>query len=823
MPINDLDKQQIRNTILKMEANDESKNSIQYAVNKMKSKFEPEEKTGLLKTIRGGLGKAKEEVSEFVGGAVRHPIQTGVALTKGVGTAAIDVIGRPISKGLAKAIPGEDVFERAVKREKSQVAAGKGRFEFQQKGELGKRAGKVGEFATKAGLGAALVAGTGGVGTGLGGVLTSGAIANVPFIPDAFEEGGLKGAAADIVLNTAIDATTLGVSKAFPIVKKAISKQVKLAGKKLTNTTVDKMTRAAMKAAKKAIKAPKKKLGEGVVGVGKSFVESGAKFTKPFTKHAGRSHKEGTQKFLDDIVKYNLESPLTGFDGSSKKAQKLINSKMNESKNILSNFNKNNPDVKIDVDEVALRLIDDLENGLVKDMPSRDIKRARKVVFEELEEIAEFNKLSGELNVISANKMKQEVSKNLFKKGAPNISEDPAQKKILELLSLRIRDEIGEVVPAHKVLGREVHELINVRGALDDAAQRIGKNNKLDIPSLIAGASTVPAYAINPNLAVGIGAGILGRKILGGGRGASAIIKAGKGIAKAPLEGAVIGAGIGAATAPEGERLKGAGIGAGIGAAGQKGLKGLAKNKLLKNQRGSVEAFQKTQQKTPAFKKWFGDWEKTPKKASKVVDRSGKPLVVYHGTDETFDIFDKTKRGKRFGDSASKEGFFFISNKNIAENAGDNVVEAFVSAKKPKIVNAEKLIKEEYRILKKKGEYSGTYEGFVDDFIDGDPYTFYEQGQLFDDIIAAKKTGNDALIVDFGDLEDVDFGSVGKLVVPFEPNQIKSATGNTGKFNPDDPKIKGSALSPMLPATALTGLAGLTAGGILSKKKKGKE
>lgn len=32
------------------------------------------------------------------------------------------------------------------------------------------------------------------------------------------------------------------------------------------------------------------------------------------------------------------------------------------------------------------------------------------------------------------------------------------------------------------------------------------------------------------------------------------------------------------------------------------------------------------------FKKWFGDWEKDPKNASKVVDFEGKPLVVYHSS-----------------------------------------------------------------------------------------------------------------------------------------------------------------------------------------------
>lgn len=36
--------------------------------------------------------------------------------------------------------------------------------------------------------------------------------------------------------------------------------------------------------------------------------------------------------------------------------------------------------------------------------------------------------------------------------------------------------------------------------------------------------------------------------------------------------------------------------------------------------------------RTDNFKKWFGDWENGPENASKVVDKNGEPLVVYHQT-----------------------------------------------------------------------------------------------------------------------------------------------------------------------------------------------
>ena len=61
---------------------------------------------------------------------------------------------------------------------------------------------------------------------------------------------------------------------------------------------------------------------------------------------------------------------------------------------------------------------------------------------------------------------------------------------------------------------------------------------------------------------------------------------------------------------------------------------------------------------TPAFKKWFGN--------SKIVDKNGNPLIVYHGTDTTdnFDTFDKKRIGWHdygyFG-----EGFYFTKNINL--------------------------------------------------------------------------------------------------------------------------------------------------------------
>ena len=50
--------------------------------------------------------------------------------------------------------------------------------------------------------------------------------------------------------------------------------------------------------------------------------------------------------------------------------------------------------------------------------------------------------------------------------------------------------------------------------------------------------------------------------------------------------------------------------------------------------------------RTRAFKTWFGDWENDPENSSKVVDENGEPLVVYHGTDKEFNVFDEKRAGE---------------------------------------------------------------------------------------------------------------------------------------------------------------------------------
>lgn len=75
--------------------------------------------------------------------------------------------------------------------------------------------------------------------------------------------------------------------------------------------------------------------------------------------------------------------------------------------------------------------------------------------------------------------------------------------------------------------------------------------------------------------------------------------------------------------------------------------------------KGEQEAFyQKLTNKDESFKKWFGN--------SKLVDESGKPQTLYHGTKSDIKAFNKEFLGSSTGKDAAKEAFFFTDDPETA-------------------------------------------------------------------------------------------------------------------------------------------------------------
>ncbi|MEN6584483.1 MAG: PLxRFG domain-containing protein [Sulfuricella sp.] len=144
--------------------------------------------------------------------------------------------------------------------------------------------------------------------------------------------------------------------------------------------------------------------------------------------------------------------------------------------------------------------------------------------------------------------------------------------------------------------------------------------------------------------------------------------------------------------------------------------------------------------------------------SAKYIAKQGKPLVVYHGTSADFDAFSKAKTG---GNWRQGEGaFFFTSSQRTASNyatrgEGANVMPAYLSITNP---------------------YTQTALDPIDAY---DNWIKPERESL-------EAQGYDGVIVNSAD-------GGGDLYVAFHPNQVKSATGNRGTFDPLDPDIRFSS------------------------------
>lgn len=143
----------------------------------------------------------------------------------------------------------------------------------------------------------------------------------------------------------------------------------------------------------------------------------------------------------------------------------------------------------------------------------------------------------------------------------------------------------------------------------------------------------------------------------------------------------------------------------------------------------------------PEFKKWFGD--------SKVVDAEGKPLVVYHGTNADFDKFKTTQgAGGELGAGAyftpdATAGSTYAEGYEIGiTRHGANVMPVYLAIQNPFDATNVDAIQSRKKLI------AQGYDGIVDRTAGG-----------------------------------------GTQYVAFKSTQIKSAIGNRGTFDPNDPNI----------------------------------
>ena len=184
--------------------------------------------------------------------------------------------------------------------------------------------------------------------------------------------------------------------------------------------------------------------------------------------------------------------------------------------------------------------------------------------------------------------------------------------------------------------------------------------------------------------------------------------------------------------------------------------------------------------RTPAFKKWFGDWETDPENASKVLDENGEPLVVYHGG--PIIKGDSFRKGYADGNLRGDKGIYFTENKEFAKY----------------FAHQNELVERD----KRNFEYDDIPESELET---GEPFNekHFKYSEIYPVFLNLKKptiseTGNANLIPrlyeegadGFITKSTSDFGYDAGQYIAFEPNQIKLADGRNKTFDPNEPSIQ---------------------------------
>ncbi|VTX83894.1 LPD38 domain-containing protein [uncultured Aggregatibacter sp.] len=204
-------------------------------------------------------------------------------------------------------------------------------------------------------------------------------------------------------------------------------------------------------------------------------------------------------------------------------------------------------------------------------------------------------------------------------------------------------------------------------------------------------------------------------------------------------------------------------------------------NQAKENGETELTFHQWKQVRSPEFKAWFGDWENDPENASKVVnERTGEPLVVYHGTGEEFNVFDKNKAGAGNDKGLRGKGFYLSPNRATSESYGEKIIGAYVSLKNPfrpsDFTSAEGVAEHLTNKLSEQGYEDYTVDPFI--FNVGNSFSVRSQyAGAFSSIL--KDAGYDGIL--YPNRQEI---------VAFDSNQIKSATDNTGAFSKENDDIR---------------------------------
>lgn len=235
--------------------------------------------------------------------------------------------------------------------------------------------------------------------------------------------------------------------------------------------------------------------------------------------------------------------------------------------------------------------------------------------------------------------------------------------------------------------------------------------------------------------------------------------------------------------------------------------------------------------RTSRFKKWFGDWENDPRNASKIVDENGEPMVMIHGSQNTFTIFrrgqsdsggsgrgiyfaraPKDASNYEYGGPDGNKYFVFLNVRNLYDFnltlAGKNYKarEFAIDDKKRRIPDEvmkaiigassyDEFIKNTQN--SRFNSYKATIEN-ISETTFNKIHSFFDGKGKFSSTPVVKKRlfrKDDAYLA-------LNHDFIGEIVVR-DPNQIKSATDNVGTYSAANDDIRYSLITPEMDASYL--------------------
>lgn len=275
-------------------------------------------------------------------------------------------------------------------------------------------------------------------------------------------------------------------------------------------------------------------------------------------------------------------------------------------------------------------------------------------------------------------------------------------------------------------------------------------------------------------------------------------------------------------------------------------------SEALKNQESSSDAAklnkigelnkllgEKLYVRTKNFKDWFGDWEKKPEDASKAVGENGEPLMLWHETGNDFTVFNPRHEGAGTRDYLTPFGIFlkpspspigvaregeakqmalYANIRNPIEFADRKELDDYLRSNCEGYARAADAIKDidaEYGKRLDDAEriedeamtdiYRNHPEIWNDDAKRMEAYEKHsaESTRILEEWKGAvnrqsealkevtdkffRNSGHDGIVLKN---DEGSFGRKTKTYIAFNPNQVKSATGNVGTFSRENDDIR---------------------------------